>query len=68
MNAFREYHQHNIRRHYRCFEWILLNGIIQPSQQEERVVGFFNTYRKLYPVSRNLLRAMAFRNGSFVRG
>jgi|RhiMetdeSRZDD1v2_1073273.scaffolds.fasta_scaffold142654_3 hypothetical protein len=49
MNAFREHHQHNIR-HYRCFDRILLNGIIQPFQQEERVAGFFNTYRRLYPV------------------
>lgn len=59
MNAFREHHQHNIRMHYRCFDRILLNGIIQPFQQEERVVGFFNTYRRLYPVSRNLLREIA---------
>jgi hypothetical protein len=35
---------------------ILLNRLIQPFQQPERVVGFFNTYRQLYPVSRNLLR------------
>lgn len=59
MNAFREHHQHNIRMHYRCFDRILLNGIIQPFQQEERVVGFFNTYRRLYPVSRNVLRDIA---------
>jgi hypothetical protein len=36
MNAFREHHQHSIRLHYRCFDRILLNGIIQPFQQEER--------------------------------
>jgi len=59
MNAFREHHQHNIRFHYRCFDRILLNGIIQPFQQEERVVGFFNTYRQLYPVSRDVLRDIA---------
>jgi len=56
MNASREHHQHNIRMHYRCFDRILLNGIIQPFQREERVVGFFNTYRRLYPLSRNVLR------------
>lgn len=59
MNAFREHHQHSIRFHYRCFDRILLNGIIQPFQQEERVVGFFNTYRQVYPVSRDVLRDIA---------
>ena len=39
---------------YRCFDRILLNGLIQPFQQPERVVGFFNTYRQLYPVSRHV--------------
>jgi len=34
---------------YRCFDRILLNELIQPFQQPERVVGFFNTYRHLYP-------------------
>ena len=38
---------------------ILLNGLIQPFQQPERVVGFFNTYRQLYPVSRHVLRDIA---------
>lgn len=59
MNAFREHHQHSIRFHYRCFDRILLNGIIRPFQQEERVVGFFNTYRQVYPVSRDVLRDIA---------
>ena len=59
MNAFREHHQDNIRFHYRCFDRILLNGIIQPFQQEERVVGFFHSYRQLYPVSRYVLRDIA---------
>ena len=27
---------------YRCFDRILLNGLIQPFQQPERVIGFFN--------------------------
>ncbi len=30
---------------------ILLNGLIQPFQQPERVLGFFSTYRHLYPFS-----------------
>ena len=56
MNAFYEHHQNNIRFHYRCFDRIMLNAIIQPFQQEQRVVGFFNTYRQLYPVTRDVLR------------
>src|SRR6266702_2106878 len=59
MNAFYEHHQNNIRFRYRCFDRILLNGIIQPFQQPERVVGFFNTYRQLYPVTRDVLREIA---------
>ena len=59
MNAFYEHHQHSIRFGYRCFDRILLNGLIQPFQQPERVVGFFGTYRNQYPVSRDLLRNIA---------
>jgi hypothetical protein len=59
MNSFFEHHRDSLRWHYRCFDRILLNGLIQPFQQPERVVGFFNTYRRLYPVSRDLLRGIA---------
>src|SRR5438445_8497341 len=59
MNAFFEHHKDSIRWHYRCFDRILLNGLIQPFQQPERVVGFFNTYRQVYPVSRQTLRGVA---------
>ena len=59
MNAFYEHHKNSIRFQYRCFDRILLNGLIQPFQQEQRVVGFFSTYRDLYPVSRNVLREIA---------
>ena len=59
MNAFYEHHRDSIRWGYRCFDRILLNGLIQPFQQPERVVGFFNTYRQLYPVSRHVLRDIA---------
>ena len=48
MNAFYEHHRDSIRFGYRCFDRILLNGLIQPFQQPERVVGFFNIYRHLY--------------------
>jgi hypothetical protein len=53
MNAFYEHHKDSIRFAYRCFDRILLNGLIQPFQQPERVVGFFNSYRDVYPVSRD---------------
>ena len=59
MNAFYEHHEHSIRAGYRCFDRILLNGLIQPFQQPERVVGFFNFYRKLFPVSRKVLTGIA---------
>ena len=59
MNAFYEHHKNNIRFQYRCFDRILLNGLIQPFQQEQRVVGFFTTYRNQYPVSRDVLREIA---------
>ena len=59
MNAFYEHHQDSIRFAYRCFDRILFNGLIQPFQQPERVVGFFSTYRNQYPVSRDLLRDIA---------
>jgi hypothetical protein len=59
MNAFYEHHKNNIRFQYRCFDRILLKGLIQPFQQEQRVVGFFGSYRDLYPVSRDVLREIA---------
>jgi hypothetical protein len=40
MNAFYEHHRDSIRFGYRCFDRILLNGLIQPFQQPERVVDF----------------------------
>jgi len=59
MNTFYEHHKNSIRFGYRCFDRILLNGLIQPFQQPERVVGFFGTYRNQYPVSRDVLRDIA---------
>ena len=59
MNSFYEHHKDSIHWHYRCFDRILLNGLIQPFQQPERVVGFFDTYRQLYPVTRYTLRDIA---------
>jgi len=59
MNTFYEHHQDSIRFGYRCFDRVLLNGLIQPFQQPERVVGFFNSYRELYPVSKPVLKDIA---------
>ena len=67
MNAFYEHHQDSIRFGYRCFDRILVNGLIHPFQQPERVVGVFGSYRQVYPVSRDVLRAAllnSFRPGS----
>ena len=47
MNPFYKHHKDSISWHYRYFDRILLNGLIQPFQQPERVVGFFNTLRVL---------------------
>jgi hypothetical protein len=59
MDAFFEHHKNSIRFRYRCFDRILLNAVIQPFQQPERVVGFFGTYRAQYPVSRDVLRGIS---------
>src|SRR5712675_1677361 len=59
MNSFYEHHRDSIHWHYRCFDRILLNGLIQPFQQPERVIGFFNAYREGVRVTRNLLRGIA---------
>jgi hypothetical protein len=67
MNAFYEHHKHNIRFGYRCFDRILLNGLIQPFQQPERVLGFFWTYRHIYPVSRDVLRDIADQYRNWVK-
>jgi len=32
MNSFYEHHKDSVRFHYRCFDRILLNGLIQPFQ------------------------------------
>ena len=58
MNAFFEPPKDNIRFGYRCLDRLLLNGLIQQFQQPERVLGFFGTYRRIYPVSRNLLATL----------
>jgi len=67
MDALFEHHKSSIRFRYRCFDRILLNAVIQPFQQPERVVGFFSSYRAQYPVSRDLLRDIAAQFRSWVQ-
>lgn len=59
MNAFFEHHKDSIRFGYRCFDRMLLNGLIQPFQQPERVIGFFNAYRDGARVTRSFLTDIA---------
>ena len=59
MNTFCEHHKNSIKFGYRCFDRILLNGLIQPFQQPERVIGFFNAYREGQRVTRKLLGDIA---------
>ena len=67
MNAFYEHHKDNIRFAYRCFDRILLHAAIQPFQQEQRAVGFFDFYRQIYPVTRQLLRDIATQYHNWVK-
>ena len=59
MNAFFEHHKDSIQFGYRCFDRILLNGLIQPFQQPERVLGFFNAYREGKRVTKPTLTEIA---------
>jgi len=59
MNAFVEHHKNSIQFGYRCFDRLLLNGLIQPFQQPERVLGFFNAYRDGKRVTRKTLTDIA---------
>ncbi len=68
MNSFYEHHKDSVRFAYRCFDRILLNGLIQPFQQPKRVVGFFDTYRQLYPVSRKTLGGIADHFQQWLKG
>jgi len=59
MNGFYEHHKSSIKFAYRCFDRLLLNGLIQPFQQPERVLGFFNTYRDGKRVTHQTLTEIA---------
>jgi hypothetical protein len=67
MNDFYEHHKDSIKFGYRCFDRLLLNGLIQPFQQPERVIGFFNAYREGERVTRNKLREVAEQYQNWVK-
>jgi hypothetical protein len=54
MNTFYEHHKDNMKFGYRCFDRILLNGLIQPFQQPDRVIGSFNAYRDAERITRKI--------------
>jgi hypothetical protein len=56
---FFEHHMDSIEFGYRCFDRLLLNGLIQPFQQPERVLGFFNAYREGQRVTHRTLTEIA---------
>ena len=39
MNSFYKHHRDSIRWHYRCFDRILLNGLIQPFQLKDKKIA-----------------------------
>jgi len=67
MNAFFEHHQDNIKFSYRCFDRLLLNCCIQSFLDGARAQGFFWVYRKIYPVSRKVLREVASQYHNWVK-
>jgi hypothetical protein len=67
MIAFYEHHKDGMRFGYRCFDRILLNGLIQPFQQLERVIRFFGSYRQVYPVGLDVLRGAAEQSQGWVK-
>ena len=67
MNAFFEHHKDSIRFRYRCFDRILLHGCIQSFLDGARTLGFFWTYRRIFPVSRDVLRDIARQYHNWVR-
>ena len=58
-NAFFEHPKDSIPFRYRCFDRILRNGLIQPFQPPQRVLGFCNTYREAKRVTKRTLTEIA---------
>jgi len=59
MNAFYKHRKDSMKFGYRCFDRILLNGLIQPFQQPEGVIGFFNAYCDSQRLTRNCTSAFS---------
>jgi hypothetical protein len=59
VNAFYEHHKNSIQFGYRCFDRLLLNGLIQPFQRPEPVLGVFDVYREGLRVTRKVLTNIA---------
>src|SRR5512140_578664 len=59
MNAFYQHHKDNISFHYRCFDRILINASIQTFHEPMRIVYFFQDFRQIDPVTRDVLRDIA---------
>lgn len=59
MNAFYQHHKDNINFHYRCFDRILINASIQTFHEPMRIVYFFQDFRQIDPVTRDVLRDIA---------
>lgn len=59
MNAFLQHHKDNIKFHYRCFDRILINAVIQTFQEPVRAVYFFREFRQTEQVSRGVLHDIA---------
>lgn len=68
MNTFYEHHKDNIKFRYGCFDRILLNACIQSFLDGARAQGYFWVYRKIYPVSRKVLRDVANDYHNWVAG
>lgn len=59
MNAFLQHHKDNISFHYRCFDRILINAVIQTFQEPVRAVYFFREFRQTESVTRDVLHDVA---------
>src|SRR5205823_12191804 len=59
VNACFARNKDNLQFGYRCFNRMLLSGLIPPFQQPERVLGFSNTYREGKRVTRKVLTDIA---------
>ena len=66
MNAFYQHHKDNTLFHYTCFDRVLLHGCIQPLYRPERVKGFFDQYRGIYPVTPQILSDVAYQYRNWV--